>query len=289
MIHAITAALGAQLSSAEYDRAEEAKSADLGAWEWLQRALAMVAHHHSSMAAVEGYEKAFAHLDRALEADPDYAYAHAVKAWYHFAIVINGLSQDSEADFRRGLDALQEVQRLGSDDPLCLFYVGSARLFAGQFERAISTLSRALERNPNSADALLHLGMAYGFMGEFERAHQEIDRAQRLAPTGGFAFAHQWYRAIIYSVEGRQGDAIELIQHHLDQAPRYTAARLMLAACQAETGRVDDARASVKRAARDAPSMDADHLPPMLSAHADPEAGERRMQLLRDLWNEVTA
>jgi hypothetical protein len=92
----------------------------------------------------------------------------------------------------------------------------------------------------------------------------------------------------VYSVEGRQDEAIELIQRHLDPAPRYTVSRLMRAACQAETSHLDDARTSAKRAARDAPSMDADRLPPMLSAPADPEAGERRMRMLRDLWNEVT-
>lgn len=285
VINAITATLGTQLASAEYTRARDAKPADLGAWEWLQRALAMAAEHAGG--EPELYARCFECLDRALEIDPDYAYARGAVAWYRFASVVNGVSVDFDADFRRASRELQAARELATDDPLSLFYIGSALVYSGRFDEGIRILSRALERNPNSADALLHLGLAYGYRGEFERAHEQLDRAMRLAPTGGWAFAHRWYRAIVLSLEDRQEEAIPLIEEHLGQTPRYAAARLLLAACQAEVGRLEQARATVAKAARDCAYIKADHLPPMLSAHPDPAFGAKRMQTLNELWSEV--
>jgi tetratricopeptide (TPR) repeat protein len=109
-----------------------------------------------------------------------------------------------------------------------------------------------------------------------------------LAPTGGWAFAHLWYRAIVLSLEERQEEAIALIEDVLGESPRYASARLLLAACQAELGRTEEARASVSKTARHSPYLSADHLPPMLSAHPDPSAGAKRMLTLSKLWAEVT-
>ena len=285
VIQAITASLGAQLASAEYARAQAAKPSDLGAWEWLQRALALVPNNETI--SPEGYRQGFEYLDRALEIDPSYVYARGVRAWFRFACVVNGASADAAGDFRRGLVELEDAFRVAGDDPLCLFYVGSAQLYAGRFDDAITTLLRAQARNPNSADVLLSLGLAHAYKGDFDRAHALIDRARRLAPSGGWAFAHEWYRGIVWSLEGKLAEAVAIIEECLPRVSGYGSAQLLLAACQAELGQLDRARANVARAARDNSNFTADHLPPMLAAHPDPAAGVRRMQLLKELWRDV--
>jgi adenylate cyclase len=285
VIQSITASLGAQLASAEYARAQAAKPSDLGAWEWLQRALALVPNNETT--SPEGYRRAFEYLDRALEIDPDYAYARGVRAWFRFAAVVNGVCDDAAADFRRGLVELEDAYRVAGDDPLCLFYVGSAQLYAGRFDDAIVTLSRAQARNPNSADVLLSLGLAHAYKADFERAHALIDRAKRLAPSGGWAFAHEWYRGIVWSLEGKRAEAIAIIEECLPRVSGYGSAQLLLAACQAELGQLERAKANIARAARDNRSFTADRLPPMLAAHPDREMGASRMKLLTGLWHEV--
>ncbi len=285
VIQSITASLGAQLASAEYARAQAAKPSDLGAWEWLQRALALVPGNDTISPG--GYLRGFEYLDRALAIDPDYAYARGVRAWFRFACVVNGASADAATDFRRGLVELEDAFRVAGDDPLCLFYVGSAQLYAGRFDDAITTLLRAQARNPNSADVLLSLGLAHAYKAEFERAHALIDKARRLAPTGGWAFAHEWYRGIVWSLEGKLAEAIAIIEECLPRVAGYGSAQLLLAACQAESGQLDRARANIARAARDNPNFTSERLPPMLAAHPDPAAGARRMQTLKALWLEV--
>jgi TolB-like protein len=285
VIQAITANLGAQLASAEYARARAKQPADLGAWEWLQRALALIPNNEAI--SPEGYRRGFEYLERALEIDPSYAYALGVRAWFRFAAVVNGVSSDAASDFRRGLVELEQAFRVAGDDPLCLFYVGSAQLYAGRFDDALATLARARVRNPNSADVLLSLGMAHAYEGEFETAHALLDRAKRLAPTGGWALGHDWYRGIVWSVEGELERAAEIIEACLRQMQGYGAAQLLLADCLAELGRLDRARALIARSARDNPHFAADRLPLMLAAHPDRAAGERRMQRLSALWREV--
>jgi tetratricopeptide (TPR) repeat protein len=134
---------------------------------------------------------------------------------------------------------------------------------------------------------LLSLGLAHAYKADFERAHSLIDRARRLAPSGGWAFAHEWYRGIVWSLEGKLAEAIGIIEECLPRVSGYGSAQLVLAACQAELGQLDRARANVARAARDNPNFDANHLPPMLAAHPDRAVGTRRMQLVQALWREV--
>ncbi len=210
-----------------------------------------------------------------------------MRAWFRFATVVNGASEDGASDFRRGFAELEDAFRVAGDDPLCLFYVGSAQLYAGRFDDAITTLLRAQARNPNSADVLLSLGLAHAYKGDFDRAHALIDKARRLAPSGGWAFAHEWYRGIVWSLEGKRAEAVAIIEECLPRTPGYGSAQLLLAACQAELGQLDRARSSIARAARDNPHFKADRLPPMLAAHPDPAAGARRMQMLSALWLEV--
>jgi tetratricopeptide (TPR) repeat protein len=96
-----------------------------------------------------------------------------------------------------------------------------------------------------------------------------------------------WYRGIVWSLEGRLAEAIAIIEECLPRVSGYGSAQLLLAACQAELGQLERAKANIARAARDNPNFAADRLPPMLAAHPDKEMGARRMQLLARLWHEV--
>ena len=59
---------------------------------------------------------------------------------------------------------------------------------AGDFERAIQNLDKAIELNPQFADAFCNRGLAYVNLGRYARAMQDFDKAIELKPQ--FAIAH---------------------------------------------------------------------------------------------------
>lgn len=286
VIGSITAALGAQLADAEAERARSAKPSDLGAWEWCQRAISMVPRSSPSS---EVLAEAIGYLERALEIDPDYAYAHGALAWFRFSSVVNGWSGDPARDFEEGRRQLARAQQLAGEDPLSLYYVGAAQIYAGEFRKGVATLERALERNPNSSDALVHLGLGYAYLGDFDRAHAAIDRAERLSPTGGWAFAHEWYRGLVLVMEGRFEDALPYVEGHVQRAPSYGSALLVQAICLDATGRTEEARAAVARAVEVTPTLRRDRIPAAVLSSPDPEQGRRVLLRLKALWPEDPA
>lgn len=280
VVASIAGALNAQLTDAEFQRARREQPSDLGAWERVHRGLFGAFRPGAPEAMREGVEE----LRRAVEIDPDYAYARSALAWCLFSLAINGYAADPMAAFREGFEHLKVALEGALDDPLTLFYVGAAYVYAGRFERGIQLLERSLERNPHQPDVHMHLGVAHGYLAHFDEAHAHFDRAEALAPSGGMSIAYGWYRAQVLGFEGRYAESIPLMESHLQGMPRYVAARIFLALDLDALGRTAEARAQMERAAKIDPAFNVEGVALQLAAHPDPEQGAARVAKLRAYW-----
>ena len=64
-----------------------------------------------------------------------------------------------------------------------LYFLAQAQVSLGQFDAAVATLKRRLERNPNSADLLALLASCYGHLGKIAEARAAWAEVMRIAPN----------------------------------------------------------------------------------------------------------
>jgi TolB-like protein len=280
VVASIAGALNAQLSDAEFQRARREQPSDLGAWERVHRGLLGAFRLADGDSMRRGVEE----LRAAVAIDPDYAYARSALAWCLNAAAINGYAADPAAMMREAMEHLRVAIEGSSDDPLTLFYAGSAHVYCGRFDRGIELLDRSLVRNPHQPDVHMHLGIAHGYLGHFDRAHAHFDRAEELAPTGGMSIGYGWYRAQVLGFEGRYAESVPLLESQIQVVPRYPVPRICLALDLDALGRTDEARAEIERAARIDPEFNIEGVALQLGAHPDPETGAARAAKLREYW-----
>src|SRR5580698_2338650 len=137
------------LRRSEIERSRRKPPENLDAYDLYLRALPYMA---SVMPADARIAAGF--LDRALELDPSYAAAQALRAWCHeICFMRDGFD---EADKIAGLDRARASIASGSDDAASLAVAALVISHLGkERETASSTVERALSLNPSSAMALL--------------------------------------------------------------------------------------------------------------------------------------
>lgn len=281
IIDRITARIGAQLTSAEFERTRQLRPEALSSWEAVQKALATFSSDALSPALLP---QIIADLRAAAQRDPDYAYVHSVLAWMLFSVATSGYSEDWAADFEEAGEHLAKGLRLAKDDPLNLMYCGAAASHGGKQRQAVELLNRSLEGNPLCADALLYLGVAHGYLGEFDEAYAAIDRAEAMAPSGGFAVAHSYFRGKVLFLEGRHEQAIERLAPYIRSQPEHSAALVFYALSQAMAGREDKADRTLRRALVAKPDLTFDQIAMFVTAHPDREESARRLAVLQNIW-----
>jgi len=120
-------------------------------------------------------ERSRAALNRILELDPDHALAHVYLAWGRFMSGHNPVA---------ALPLLEQGLDLGPGDPQVLRY--SARLLRamGLFEPAIAVAERGVRFDPLCTRCLYQLARAYLHAGRLDQAEAAIRRFQDLAKGG---------------------------------------------------------------------------------------------------------
>jgi len=125
---------------------------------------------------------------RAIELNPDYAFAHH---WY--ALYLSAVEQHE-----RALSEEKRAQELDPLSPVISKNVGTILYYAGRFEQSIAQYLSALELDPNFARTHFYLGLAWGQTGQHQRAIAELERAIELAgrmPVMMAALGHTYAQA----------------------------------------------------------------------------------------------
>ena len=135
------------------------------------------------------FEHAGALLSQALLLEPEYAAAHAWRAFWLALAVGQGWHGDTKAAL---LAAGQHAERAMAFDPLdarALAIIGHVRAYLHQQPReALKFHERALVLNPNLPIAWGFAALTYTYLGDLEEAARRFDRYQRLCPLDSHAF-----------------------------------------------------------------------------------------------------
>jgi adenylate cyclase len=229
------------LQAAEIRRSESRPTNDLEAYDLYLRSVEL-----TFMWERNSVIRAMDLLEQAIQRDPRYGPALALKAMCHQNLHINGWSKDQEADCRLSVDLARRALRVAADDPTVLSMAAHA---LGYFEEninpPIALIDRALKLNPSSATSWYRSGTLRLWAGQPELAIQHFETSLRLNPRRsgpglfGIGLGHFFAR--------RFNRAAELLLQSLQETPNWAPTYRFLASCYAHMGRLDEARKMVER------------------------------------------
>jgi TolB-like protein len=229
------------LQAAETARSAGRPTADLTAYDLYLRAHAMV------WSSASQSPEALRLMEQAIARDPRYGPA---LAWASFCcqwLVVDGRSEDPEADRRKGIDFGRRALEVAGDDPAVLVNAVFALAWFGEDIGAMMALAdRAVALNPNFARGWLLSGALRLWAGQPDLAIEHLEAARRLSPRARVGTSlHQIGTAHFFCRRFEQ--AVTQLLLAIQEDPSLTPPYRCLAACYAHMGRLDDARQIVAR------------------------------------------
>ena len=233
----ITAAVGSEFAVAEMTRAQKTAAKDLTAWD-----LSMRAGWRLGKTNAEDNAEALKLLQQAIAIDSKTAQYHGWLANVYITDAMHGWARPSPESVMLAVQVAREAFSLDGSDELALSTLGMVKLFAGQHDDAIATLTQAVELNPNFAAAFGSLASAYGFCGDYDAGAEALDTALRLSPRD--PAAQFWKGGTMvgaFAVE-RYDEAKAMARDVRRDHPHFVGGYRMLAACHGLLGEEAEAR-----------------------------------------------
>ena len=229
------------LRQIEIERARRKHPENLDAYDLYLRALPLM----TAAMPVESMIAA-SFLDRALELDPNYAVAHAYKAWSHEICFARGGFGD--ADRIAGLRHARAAIANGGDDATALAISALVIAHLGKdYESALSAIERALWLNPSCATALFFGAHISAFSGKTGAAAAYADRALRLSPFDPLAFETHQALGFVAIQEERYDEAASCFAKAVQANSLFSWLYFIQAMALALAGRPQEARPIVER------------------------------------------
>ena len=235
----IVLALRVKLTEGEQELVRHRSTNNLEAWGHAVRAYSLFERFTK-----EDNAKARELFERAVELDPNYAWAWTFLAWTHW-IDTRYFTQSREESFKRAVELAQKSVKLSEKNPDVHALLGGIHLFQRQYAEAVAAGERSVALGPNNAENLVLLGHTFLFVGRFEEAIELIRKAMRLHP-----YYPPWYLVTLGSslyLSGRYEEANaayqEVIRRTRDvRGPIPMFAQLLSAACFGMLNRDREAR-----------------------------------------------
>jgi tetratricopeptide (TPR) repeat protein len=190
--------------------------------------------------------------ERALELDPDYAFAWVAFGWTHHHGVDVSVGQAPEENLETALgSAMDCANRALELDPSCAdahALLGFCHLSRRGYETAIAMSNKAVELAPGNAGILGNAAMLQLKSGRPEQSLELIKKAMRLCPVYPV-----WFCSLLgntYRFLGRNESAITAFESAIKRGSEFLALHVGLASILGELGRKEDAKKSVSEILR---------------------------------------
>src|SRR5438105_5188413 len=234
----IVGAIASQLERAEIERARRKPTGSLSAYDHYLRAMPYV--HRGTREAID---EALPLFHKSIALDPEFASAHAMAAWCHCWRKINGWMTDRPQEITEGVRLARLAVELGKDDAVALTRGGHALAhLAGDLDAGIVLVDKALVLTPNLAAAWFLGGFLRAERGDPEAAIVFFARAMRFSPLDPEMFRMQAGMAMAHLFAGRFDLALSWAEQSFRQLPSFTFVMVVIAACLALAGRMEQAR-----------------------------------------------
>ena len=121
-------------------------------------------------------------FEQSIEADPNYARAHAFLAWARRNNAVLGWGDGPQDNLENALALAEKAVALGPDDSHTHRYLGAIKYQLGRLRDSIASYETAVALNPGAAESLSSYAMALALVGRNDEAIQAIEKALRLDP-----------------------------------------------------------------------------------------------------------
>ncbi len=235
-----------RLQNADLDSAKRHAPAGLRAYEWYLRAKALV----DTPSGQEDLLRAREYCDRAIAIDPNFARAHAYKA---FSYIIGTPLAASSDQGELEVEAMRSAERavaLDDLDNVCHWALGETAFWSCQPERARRHIRRALALNPNDADVLAVASMVETALGDPETGLRNLAMARERNPTNP-----PWYHWLSGSVLAMLGRYDEALAEYDQFGPPNVDVMKLRTISLVQVGRLEEAKAVVREMLAQRPDL----------------------------------
>src|SRR5262245_20688986 len=237
----VIAAIEPRLLEAEGARALTRAPADLDAWELVARASSIFWRMTpaDSEAAISLYREA-------VRLHKSYAPAHSMLA---VALLMSGFVgwTSMSTNVKEAADLATRAAELDGNDPWAHLALGQLATMRKQTDTAAQAFQRALELNPNFAAAHGFLGYALALDGQSEPAMEHLNQALRLSPHDPQNIVFMIGLGLAHYQAGRYNETVKYSRNVAQQRPEHFGAHRQLCASLGQTGRAEEARATLER------------------------------------------
>ncbi len=235
----IVATLAGRLEDAEVKSSARKRAENLPAYECLLRG---IEHIRGYAAADNRLAREF--FERAISLDPRFALAHAYLA---LALLCeHGYGDAPDSIKEKALSAALTGLRLDPNEGRCHQFLAQVYRYRGQYDLASFHFERSATLNPSDANGLAMMGSNLTPLGRAEEAIGLIRSAMRLNPIHP-----EWYwngLEIAYYATHRYEDSLDAQRRISAHESPWSFARR--AACYAQLGQIDEARAQANEVLR---------------------------------------
>ena len=269
----VVTALHVRLVEGEQARVWQRSTENLSAWECLMQGLPLFRRFTR-----EDNARARALFEKAVELDPGYATGWVWLAWTHWAEARFLWTEQPGEAARRAAELTDKALGLDDSHSEARALLGAIHLMRRDYDEAVSEGEKAVALDPNGADVTALLAMTLNWSGRAEEAGALIDKAMRLSPLYS-----AWYLAVqahAYRLMGRYREAVASYRGSIERNPHHIGPRIGLAACYAEMGQDEDARAQGAEVLRINPKFTLAKYAESLT-YRDPAQSEKTLQALR--------
>ncbi|WP_170754926.1 adenylate/guanylate cyclase domain-containing protein [Ruegeria lacuscaerulensis] len=175
---------------------------------------------------------------KALEADPNFAYAMAVRSYLKFHAWFFKWNSHQNA-FEEALAEAELAAKIDPNLAAAHAFLGWMHMWGEGFKRALSEHKTALSLDPNSSDGHLWQASSFIYAGTPELAIAPMDRAMRLEPHTPPIYLLN-YGHLMLQLD-RYEEAIEYLQAAIRNAPQFPMNYIFLSAVKTAQGKLKEA------------------------------------------------
>jgi adenylate cyclase len=259
----VVGTIGPQIERAEMERVRRNPTANLHAYDYFLRGLAVInsGRLRGAEEIVATAHEALALFFKAIELDQEYGLAYGMAAQCYTMENQVGVRENRQEFVRNATHLARRAMEFGRDDAAVLCRAGQAFAYvAGEVEAGAALLDRAILINPNLALAWNMGGWTKIFLGEPEAAIERMATAMRLNPLDPTLFLMQAGTACGHLFAGRYAEAAIWAERALAERPLMPLALRIAASSFALAGRTQEARELIAKTLRASPGVRLSHV-----------------------------
>jgi adenylate cyclase len=180
-------------------------------------------------------------LDKAVEADRNFAMPVAWAARWHSLYIGQGWSSNRRADATKAAELAHRAIALDHQNALALATYAHLKSFLfHDYDTGLVYFDQALAACPNSSLAWILSSGTLSYVGRTEQAVRHAERGLRLSPFDQSLFYYYMFLGLAHYANGNFGEAIKWGRMSQSENPLYTANLRILTASLAALDRVGE-------------------------------------------------